>query len=248
MKLYLNCMQCSQESHGATHDGVAVEYTEEGFYFFECKQGHKNFIMLQEERFETLFQIGANALMDGYYREAVNSFTTSLERFYEFCTKVFCKKNNITNDVFDKNWKFIAKSSERQFGCFLFLYLIEFKEPPLLKKDEDSWRNLRNEMVHNGKIPTREEALKYGEEVRQFILKTILKLQQEYSNEIQSLISENLQSKVRNNVFGCNNTTLCNGNIISLVNGEIEKELEKDFSSCLHSMKAQENAMKRHYC
>lgn len=66
------------------------------FIFFECQKGHKNFVILQEERFETLFQIGANAIIDGYYREAVNSFTTSLERFYEFSIKVFCNGNIIS--------------------------------------------------------------------------------------------------------------------------------------------------------
>jgi hypothetical protein len=31
-----------------------------------------------------LFDIGANAVVDGYYREAITSFSASLERFYEY--------------------------------------------------------------------------------------------------------------------------------------------------------------------
>jgi len=245
MKIYLDCMQCSQESLGEIQDGIAVEYTEDGFYFFECKSGHKNFVIFQEEKFETLFQIGANAILDGYYREAVSSFTSSLERFYEFCIKTFCKKNNIPNETIKSAYEFFTNSSERQFGSFLFLYLLEMKNIPFSKTEDDEWRCFRNKVIHKGLIPTRIEALTYGDYVRKSILNTILTLQENYSNEIQSLIGENIQSKANNNKYGCSNTTRLNSNIISLVNGDIEKKLHRDFEDCLNLMRASQNAMAR---
>ncbi len=43
-----------------------------------------------------------------------------------------------------------------------------------------------------------------------------------------------------------NKVTMCQGNIISLANGEIEKSLEKSFVEEIESMKKQENLMKMH--
>ena len=123
MKIYLNCMQCDPLNSYKKE----VEYTEEGYYILDCPQGHKTFVMLQEEKFETLFQIGAHAIYDGYYREAVSSFTSSLERFYEFCVQIFCRKHKIEDEHIIGACKFYSNSSERQFASFLFLYLIEFK-------------------------------------------------------------------------------------------------------------------------
>ncbi len=244
MKIYLNCMQCDPFSpHRYKKE---VEYNEEGYYTIECPNGHKSFIILQEEKFETLFQIGAHAIYDGYYREAVSSFTSSLERFYEFCVQLFCKKHNIEMDKIEKACKFFTNSSERQFGSFLFLYLIEFGELPFSFDEDTSNRNFRNGVIHKGKIPTKEEAIKYGDCIRKFILKTELKLQKNYEKELSELIFKNLSDKAKQNINNYPVVTMCQGNIISLANGEIEKSLEKSFVEEIESMKKQENGMKMH--
>ena len=242
MKIYLNCMQCDPLNSYKKE----VEYTEEGYYILDCPQGHKTFVMLQEEKFETLFQIGSHAISDGYYREAVSSFTSSLERFYEFCVQIFCKKHKIENEQIVGACKFYTKYSERQFGSFLFLYLIEFKKLPFSVKTDNDWRNFRNDVIHNGRIPTKEKAIEYGDYVRKFILNTIIKLQKEYNNELMELISVNLQEKSKKNINNYQLVIMCQGNIISLVNGEIEKSLTKDFISEIESMKKLEFGMKVH--
>jgi len=242
MKIYLNCMQCNPLNSFKKE----VEYIEEGYYILDCPQGHKTFVMLQEEKFETLFQIGSHAISDGYYREAVSSFTSSLERFYEFCVQIFCKKHKIENEQIVGACKFYSKFSERQFGSFLFLYLIEFKELPFSVKTDNDWRKFRNDVIHNGRIPTKEEAIEYGDYVRKFILNTIIKLQKEYNNELTELICINLQEKSKNNINNYQSVIICQGNIISLANGEIEKSLAKDFISEIESMKKQEYGMRIH--
>lgn len=57
-----------------------------------CSHGHKTTTIVQNPKYEILFDIGANAIVDGYYREAVSSFTSSLERFYEYSIKILCKQ------------------------------------------------------------------------------------------------------------------------------------------------------------
>lgn len=242
MKHYLSCCQCSP----ADKYKVAVEYTEDGYYYFECPQGHKNFVVLQEQKFETLFQIGANAIYDGYYREAVSSFTSSLERFYEFCVQIFCTKHQVDENTLQECCKFYSKSSERQFGSFLFLYLIEFNELPFKKMEDEKWRSFRNNVIHCGYIPTQDEALEYGNYVRLFILNTIIKLQENYSNELDKLTFENLKKKALNNKYNCNVTTLCYPNILSLANGDIKKAIDEDFVSEIKSMKRLEHGLATH--
>lgn len=246
MKLYLHCMQCTIESHGLINNKVEVEYNEEGYYYFECPNGHKNFVILQELKFETLFQIGAHAIYDGYYREAVSSFTSSVERFYEFCVNVFCRKHNVPIESFYECTKFCSTSSERQFGSFLFLYLIEFGDVPFSKKVDDKWRTYRNNVIHNGQIPTKAEAIEYGDYIRKLIIATMIKLKEKYSKEIQEIIFDNIKSRSEQNKYKCNTTTMCNTNIISLANGELEKSLEEDFISKIESMKKLEYGMAIH--
>ncbi len=66
---------------------AAIEFRDDGRYEVTCPKGHKSVTILQQQKFEVLFDIGAYAIVDGYYREAVSSFTSSLERFYEFFVK-----------------------------------------------------------------------------------------------------------------------------------------------------------------
>jgi hypothetical protein len=53
-------------------------------------------------KFEVLFDLAANAIVDGYYREAIASFAASLERFFEFFVHVACLKQGVEEDVFEK--------------------------------------------------------------------------------------------------------------------------------------------------
>ena len=246
MKLYLNCMQCINESKGKINYKKEVEYNEEGCYYFECSKGHKNFVVLQEQKFETLFQIGAHAIYDGYYREAVSSFTSSLERFYEFCVQIFCRKHNVPIEKIIECTKFYNKSSERQFGSFLFLFLVEFSDLPFMKQEDDKWRNFRNNVIHNGQIPTKEQAIQYGDNIRKLIISIMIKLKENYRKEIEELTIYNLRVRSQQNNNNCPVTTMYNPNIISLVNGNIEKSLKEDFISQIKLMKKLEYGMAIH--
>ena len=97
MRLLIPCMQCFQElgaQMGHPNDECArVEICDDGKYEVTCTRGHKETVILQQQKFEILFEIGAHAIIDGYYREAVSSFAASLERFYEFSIKAFLAIN-----------------------------------------------------------------------------------------------------------------------------------------------------------
>jgi hypothetical protein len=108
---------------------ATVEWQDDGRYEVTCPKGHTSITILQEQKFELLFDIGAYALIDGYYREAVSSFTSSLERFYEFFVASVLFENGIGEDVLTSTWKQVVNQSERQLGAFMFLYVREFTHP-----------------------------------------------------------------------------------------------------------------------
>ncbi len=60
----------------------------------------------------------------------ISSFTSSLERFYEFCIKVFCENNSMNDDTYNKVWKQVSNQSERQLGAFYFFGQINLMKYP----------------------------------------------------------------------------------------------------------------------
>lgn len=213
MKLHLSCPQCFQEQspflfcgsfqeqtieqrlfamkewvelHGfPTSDYCAVDIRDDGIYEITCIKGHKTVTLLQQLLFEILFDVGAYAITDGYYREAVSSFTASLERFYEFFIKVICSKNGVSDDVFKKTWALVSKQSERQLGAYIFFYSMENNSPPNLPDSA-----FRNSVIHKGVIPSKEAAIKYGNEILNLINPVLYALKKKYPEHVQRVVSQ----------------------------------------------------------
>ncbi len=109
-------MQCAFGGDANSHPPYPkyVELRDDGRYEFTCENGHTTVTVLQEQKFEVLFDLGAHAILDGYYREAVASFTSSLERFYEFFIKAALFENDIS-EVTDTSFKVIEMLKSMQF-------------------------------------------------------------------------------------------------------------------------------------
>lgn len=195
-----------------------------------CSRGHKSVTVLQQQKFEVLFDIGANAILDGYYREAVSSFTSSLERFYEFCIKALCEKKKVESSVFSKAWKEISNQSERQLGAFIFLWTSEFRQMPELLSNKDS--EFRNGVIHKGKIPTKEEALKYGNTILNIIRPKIEQLQSSCPNEISTVISNHIRDCSKLSEEPLSRGIMCMNTIVSLSSGE-EKHNKQSLEEAL---------------
>ncbi len=163
MKINLPCVLCSHESNGEEAVYATVDLNDVGFYKFTCKNGHTPNIAFQKHKFEILYDVGAYAIIDGYYREAVSSFSAAIERFYEFYLTAISKVRTIDQNEFVASWNIMAKQSERQLGAYIITYLFEHNiKPNILSNDE---RKFRNDVIHQGKYPTREEALEFGQRV-----------------------------------------------------------------------------------
>ncbi len=187
MKLLISCQKCLTEDKINDLNFVEVEMCDDGIYKMKCDKGHQSTIFIQEQKFEILFDLGAMAFMDGYYREAVSSFAASLERFYEFFVESVLASKNIDHEQYLKTWKMVATQSERQMGGFYFLYLNEFGESadPAEKKQVE----FRNNVIHKGYIPKREETLEYGGYVLKYIFNTAKKLRAMHKTGVEKTVN-----------------------------------------------------------
>lgn len=169
----------------------SVAPRDDGLYETFCPKGHQAFIVLQQQKFEVLLTIAAHAIMDGYYREAVSSFTSGLERFYEFFIKTLFREKQIDEKEFLFSWKLVSSMSERQLGAFIFIHTLEFnRSPSLLKNAQVSFRN---DVIHKGKIPTLQEALEYGQAVLDVIRPILMDIKEKYPKGVENAIFNHIK-------------------------------------------------------
>lgn len=193
MRLTLSCMQCLQEQ-GRPNGASRVEIRDDGCYKAICPSGHTTATVLQQQKYEVLFEIGVNAILDGYYREAVSSFTSSLERFYEYAIRIFLEESSGSDELFQVTWKNVSNMSERQLGAFIFLWATHFKESPILLHQDMT--KFRNDVIHKGKIPSRDEAVKYGEAVLAVLRPKIQKVNNTFAEQARNSNFRHMQASV----------------------------------------------------
>lgn len=168
MKARFGCFQClssvlgdCQSAGQSRIDWITID--DSGYVEVTCHKGHVSLVALQNPRFDLLYESAAYALIDGYPRESVASFAAAVERYFEFhLLTIFLKQGRLPAE-FDRVWKPIAKSSERQFGAYLAAHELEFavKAPSLPTKPD--MQRFRNDVIHNGKFPSDSQALEFGE-------------------------------------------------------------------------------------
>jgi hypothetical protein len=227
MKIPIFCLTCSINGQDVHASAQVMDVRDDDRYEAVCPNGHSMTILLQELKFEILFEIGAYAIYDGYHREAVSSFTSSLERFYEFVIRIILDSSGLTDAVISAIWRPISKQSERQLGAFITLYGNAFqKAPPLLSDKEVKFRN---DVIHQGMIPSRNDAIQYGQALLNLIRPTLREIRIKYPKSINKLLSDHLtacRGESKDPVV----STMGLGTIISLTNltpGHDEQSLEE---------------------
>ena len=188
---------------------ISAELTDNLIMKGSCKYGHESFFIIQNPKFEILFDLGIISLLDGYTREAVSSLVASYERFIEFASEIFMikyiKDSNLPFELFKK-----YKLSERQIGIFAGLYTIIFKELPPKMSDQNT--KFRNDVIHNGKIPTEAEVNSFGEGIVSFVNPILNKIKSELSEELMQYTNKSIMNRTQTIKISGNLTTMCMGN------------------------------------
>jgi hypothetical protein len=190
MKFPMACLTCQIEHPGEVASLRLLSIQEDSRYEVVCEQGHRDFFVLQNPKFDILFEIGAHAILDGYYREAVSSFQASLERCHEYFIRAALRQRSMPDDIVTKAWKEVGKQSERQLGGFIMLYTVEFGGPPPLLSNKKI--EVRNAVIHQGRIPQRQEAVDYGQAVLDIERRLLRDMRGRYAKAMTSLTLENM--------------------------------------------------------
>lgn len=164
------------------NDNKFEEINEDYAYELTCPKGHKLLMVIHVEKFEMLFEMATMALMDGYAREAVSSYASSLERFLEYSIQVACLKHGVQYETFLKSWGSLGQS-ERQLGAFLILKLLD--STPV--KWDSNKAKFRNDVIHNGYMASRQEAIDYGQYVLNFIREHIALMHKDSQKQMDDL-------------------------------------------------------------
>ncbi len=100
--------------------------------------------------------MAADSLLDGNYRDAVSTFGSSLEEFWEFSLQVIAASKGLEplpvprvrggrKMRFEKAWREVLKT-----------------EPPVIPAQD---YEIRNQVMHEGYVPTEDEALDFGNKI-----------------------------------------------------------------------------------
>lgn len=181
MKIPHFCSQCLFGSKAERKFvGDSVPLADRGIFWFKCERGHEEVTILQVPTFEVLFENGLYAITDDYYREAISSFVASLEKFYEYYIEVIFRKNNVGEDEIEE-FKSKNNRSEKKVGAFFSIYVNENNEIPKVLSSKEN--EFRNEVIHNGKIPTKKQSIEWGENIRALIHPIAQQVSKKYSEK-----------------------------------------------------------------
>lgn len=169
MRIEIPCSTCMAEyqengAGDAAKIGMpSVDVPDSGIYTARCPAGHEFRVAVEGTKYEVLYEIALNAIKDGYYRESISSFSSSLERFYEFFIKCTFNFGDVDSDLYEKAWKKVGNQSERQLGAYIACNSLFYNNEPEILSQKNVTR--RNQVIHKGYIPELNEALEFGQSV-----------------------------------------------------------------------------------
>lgn len=153
-----------------------------GIYQVHCVKGHEAVTIIDNVDFEILFEYSLNAIADRYYREAVSSSASAMERYFEFFVKVVLRSTGAEFSEIDRMWRNLSAQSERQLGAYIALYFNHFGvEPPLL--DPNKGVSLRNSVIHKGYVPSEPESIAFANAVMRVIETSLIKLKNTFPTQ-----------------------------------------------------------------
>jgi hypothetical protein len=187
-------MECLKELGHPSFEPFLLPYYDDRVAYVECSRGHKSALLVQSLKFEVLLESGAKALLAGFTLEAAASFSSGLERCYEFALKVLLLRRDMELVIYDAMFKEMSRQSERQLGAFLALYALEFGESYVVNKKTTEFRNA---VIHKGLIPTAEEARVFCTNVYGDVFALVQRLRTNCASEINTAIQLDLGARTK---------------------------------------------------
>lgn len=199
MKTYFSCPVCWEEDGNPLNSLFDGYLGDDDISTYTCPRNHKFRIISRNDKYRILFDEAIIQLQDGFYENAILNAYTSLEEFMKFFIKFNLHMREFSAEEildFIKTIKF----AENKKGAFLLNYFQIFKENNI-SKELNEFAILRNNIIHNGKFVSEDEAYVFCKNIYNFINGIILKLNQKHKNEDYVGMDFKFQEYFYNNIF-----------------------------------------------
>ena len=164
-----------------------------GFARVNCPHGHESITVFDSRRYHILANSAARAYVDGYTNEVIAVIGTAVERAQEFYIKVSSRAKGLPADSIKSAWASISAQSERQLGAFYFMYLLDNESHlPTIRKHVE----LRNSVVHRGKIASDQECLVYAT----YSYDRILKIERVLTERFADFAAQEAQDEINQQI------------------------------------------------
>jgi hypothetical protein len=128
------------------------------------------------------------------------------------------ESGNTFGDI-EAMWKQLARQSERQLGAYIAIYMRECGAVPPSMGSKSV--ELRNDVIHRGKIPDRSEAVAYGEAVLGVVRPALAVAKTKLSKGVEQITTQHVIAAHLSLQTGARVATSCMSTILSLTNSEI---------------------------
>lgn len=122
--------------------------------------------------YEIHFDFGILFYKKGIYRAAFLEFVAAFESFIQY-GNIYMLGDGTYED-YKSLMSTVGKLSERHLGGFLYLYYNHFRKVVEIKTN---MATMRNNVIHNGHFPTKEETKNYAEYVLEIIRTALIDFQ-----------------------------------------------------------------------
>ncbi len=166
MQIPLICPTClKDEGRGVVY--APAQVNEAGLFQANCEHGHTIKAVSERPNHEWLITAAAYAIGDGYHREAVLNFAAALESAFDFYVEASLLQANLEMEAVRELLR-QNRQDQRRAGMVSVCYLRDTgKQFPYLQR---KWIEFRNDIVHNGRWPTRETGLEYAAYICESVL------------------------------------------------------------------------------
>jgi hypothetical protein len=155
------CPICDPGQDNPAFPYYVSTYQGNTYFDIECEHGHVFRTIINQTKFEIIFEGAAYAYADGHYREAIMSGATALEEYLRVHTRSLLSGSNKTRPQIEQFEK-VVNRAEREYGAFQLARfalgdgVIEDIFQEKLPGMKEKYVSVRNGCTHEGTYPDRE--------------------------------------------------------------------------------------------
>jgi hypothetical protein len=175
MNVMMHCPQCALDRRRKVRVDNPVPISDpKRPVEWTCNRGHQNWTRIQSPFYELLYMRGVYDLRERDTRNAVLNFFGAYETFTATAVRLLSKALGVTTAMPHRTGPMLAVFSA------LFEVQAKMKAPQAIKGKPTG---IRNEVAHGELVPSENQAVLVGDEVRRFVHETIKALTPLYQGE-----------------------------------------------------------------